>query len=89
MNKSLSNGKYIIYNPVFKDIGESREKAGKQGGGYLRQTVHLVYIKLHSCSIDVLIEADYCQISSSTMCLMRVCQNENTIMIILQLEIIH
>ena len=88
MNKSLSNGKYISYNPAFKDIGELREKEGKQGG-YARQTVHLVYIKLHSCSIDVLIEADYCQISSSTMCLMRVCQNENTIMIILQLEIIH
>ena len=31
MNKSLSNGKYIIYNPAFKDIGESREKEGKQG----------------------------------------------------------
>lgn len=32
MNKSLSNGKYISYNPAFKDIGESREKEGKQGG---------------------------------------------------------
>ena len=71
MNKSLSNGKYISYNPAFKDIGESREKEGKQGG-YARQTVHLFYIKLHSCSIDVLIEADYCQISSSTMCLIPV-----------------